>query len=131
MIRYAIYNPLTGQILQWGETSLDVPEGITYIEHQIEGSLANYYVDLAQRVVRPKTQMALVVPVLPPADGVTEAVISGIPASTICEFYVNDELQRFTVTDGTLEMVFVDPAVIRVTFWHPFYQHEPVEIRFI
>lgn len=134
MIRYAAYRVTTGEIVQSGEAlelPTHFPPEIGVAEHDILAPLAEHYVDPVSRAVVPKVEMTLTLPGPTDADGVTEAVIDGLPAGTVCEFVLDGQLQRLAVSDGNLEIALQDPAVLLVTFWHPTYRHGPVEVTFV
>lgn len=125
---YAAYLESTGQITQWGFG--EPPPGAAYIEHDHEGGLADYYVSNGALVIKPL--MDLVVPtVATPADGVSEAVISGLPAGTCVTLFISGQPSYLVVDDGTLEIAVYDPQTVRVSLWHGVFQHEPVEVQFV
>lgn len=130
MINYAVYNATTGAIEYYGRGI--VPDGVTYLEHAVEGALDDYCVDVITRTLKPKTDMSLAWPSTPVvSDGVTEAVIDGLPVGTVCSFTVVGQPYNLTITDGSLEIALDDPEVVTVRFWHPLYKHPPVEVTFI
>ena len=128
MIRYAVYNE-QGHILSYGEGR--PPTTGVWLEHDIAGSLDNHYVDVAAGALAPKRPMALTRPGPTPADGVTDAVIAGLPRGCVCEFTLDGQAHRLVVTDGTLEIALDAPVTLRVTFWHPSYRHDPIQVEFV
>lgn len=130
MIRYATYHKTTGEIYSWGYGA-SAPDDADYVEHDILDSLAEYKVDPLAKLVVPKDTMSLTLPGPTPADGESEAVVAGLPVGTVCEFFFAGSPQRLVVTDGTLELTFEDPITLWVTFWHPTYRHDPVEVTFV
>ena len=126
-MKYVVYDPDVGTILQWGDG--EPPVGSTYLEHSIEGSLADYCVSAG--VVATKPVMTLTWDATAPADGETLAVISGIPADTRVTCVVSGSRFYETVQDGTAEIATVDPQTVTVRFWHPVYQHDAIEVVFV
>lgn len=125
-MRYAAYNA-NGVILQWGTGA--PPSGVDYIEHTNEGSLADYCV--VDGALVEKTLMSLTLPGPTAADGVTEAVISGLPAGTSAAFRLSGEWYYVSVDDGTLEISAYDPQTVTVSLWHGLYQHPNVGVTFV
>lgn len=127
-MRYAAYDLTTGQILQWGVG--DAPPGAAYIEHEYEGELSSFYV--SNGALAPKIEMALTLPAgSTPADGISEAVVSGIPPGTIADFAIADQRYSVVIDDGSLDLVVHDPGIVSIRLWHPIYQHAPVEVTFV
>lgn len=127
-MKYVVYDPVVGTIIQWGDG--EPPIGSTYLEHNIEGSLADYCVIDGEVVVKP--QMSLTVPTAPTAaDGVAEAVIAGLPAGTVAAFTLSGNRHSLVVEDGSLELSLFDPGTVAIRFWHPTAQHDPVEVTFV
>lgn len=126
-MRYAAYDTATGKILQWGVG--EPPPGMSYIEHDFEGELADYRV--LDGALAPKAAMNLQLPGPTPADGVAEAVIAGLPAGTHADFAIGMGRYSLVVDDGTLELSVFDPQTVRIRLWHPIYQHPPVEVQFV
>ena len=126
-MRYAEYVEATGQITQWG---VGQPRpGATYLVHDHEGGLADYYVSNGELAIKP--QMDLATPgAATPADGVAEAVISGLPPGTAVTLFISGAPSYLVVDDGQLEISVYDPQTVLVTLWHPIYQHDPVELVF-
>lgn len=127
-MKYVSYDATTGKILQWGlgEPLPDHP----YLENTFDGELSGYCVVDGEIVEKP--QMSLTLPATPTAaDGVTEAVIGGLPAGTVAEFVVAGTRHSLVVEDGTLEIAMFDPVTLSVRFWHPTAQHDPVEVTFV
>lgn len=132
MIKFAVYAPSTGEITSsgMGQPPFD-GSGVSWVEHNIDETLDNYKVDLGTLQVVPKEYMSLTLPGPTPADGVTEAVVSGLPVGT--KVYFVDTIgdpQSGQVDDGSLELIMVDPGFVVITFWHPLYWHDPVEVVF-
>ena len=125
-MRYALYDSVTGAITQWGYG--EPPPGRSFITHAFEGSLADYYVQPADKSLRPKLPMTLSWPASAPAG--TEAVIAGLPAGTKCDFYIDRLPYHAEVDDGALELTVLLPETVRIRFWHPQYHHDPIEVRF-
>ncbi|CAB4197152.1 hypothetical protein UFOVP1304_26 [uncultured Caudovirales phage] len=125
-MRYAAYVE-TGQIIQWGIG--EPPMGATYIEHNHEGSLADYYVTNGELAIKP--QMDLAVTDGTPADGVSEAVISGLPVGTAVTLFISGAPSHYVIDDGQLEVSVYDAQVVPVTLWHPIYRHDLVELVFV
>lgn len=126
-MRYASYEASTGQILQWGVGD-PVPDK-PYVEHEFEGNLSDYCVVDGALVEKP--EMSLSWPATStPADGTTEAVISGLPVGTVCDFVIGGARYSVVVDDGTLELSVFDPGTVQVRFWHPVTKHAPVEVVF-
>lgn len=126
-MRYACYEASTGKILQWGMG--DPPSGVDYIEHENEGDLTDFCV--VDGALSEKTEMSLTLPSSPTAaDGISEAVISGLPAGTLSDFFIAGQYYSVVVDDGSLELSVYDPGVVRIRFWHPTYKHAPVEVTF-
>lgn len=125
-MRYALYDPVTGAITQWGYG--EPPPGRPFVTHMIEGSLADYYVQPGDKSVRPKLAMTLSWPASVPAG--SEAVISGLPAGTKCDCYIDRAPYHAEVDDGTLELTVPLPETVRIRFWHAHYCHDPIEVRF-
>lgn len=127
-MKYVQFDPLTGELLQWGEGPT-LPAGA--LEHTIPGTLEDYFVDVTRMRLRPKSTMVLNVPGPTPADGMTEAVVSGLPVGTRCSFYVNGDPFTVQVDDGTLEVALHDAQTLSVRLWHPRYRHPNIELEFV
>lgn len=128
MINYAAYDPSTGAITLFGRGY--IPDDIPHVEHTLESALDDYCVDVIAKTLKLKADMSLTLPGTTPADGVTEAVIGGLPVGTVCMFTVAGVQYSFTISDGSLELALEDPEVVTVRFWHPLYKHPPVEVTF-
>ena len=125
-MKYLKYDSATGHIHTWGTTNR-LRAGM--IQHNKDGSLADFYYDPEQGVV-PKETGGLTWPGPTPADGETVARISGIPRGTHCTFHVNQQAHTYGVDDGALELVLHTAQRVTVTFWHPRWRHDPVEVVF-
>lgn len=126
-MKYVVYDPDVGTILQWGDG--EPPVGSAYLEHSIEGSLSDYYVFEGQVVTKPVMQLTW--DSTAPADGQTVAAISGIPADTRVSCVISGSRFYDTVQDGVLEIATADPQTVTVRFWHPVCQHNDVEVVFV
>lgn len=125
-MRYVTHDG-NGVIRQWGVGA--PPDGETYIENSIEGTLENYRV--VDGALVEKAPMTLTLPGPTAADGVAEAVISGLPAGTFATFLLSGEWYYPMVEDGTLEISAWDPQTVSVRLWHGLYQHPDVEVTFV
>lgn len=126
-MRYAAYETATGKILQWGVG--EPPAGMECIEHDFDGDLADYCV--VNGALAPKTPMTLTVSSATPADGVSEAAITGIPQGTQAAFTISGLFYYEQIDDGSLEVSVYDPQTVQVTLWHPLYTHPPVNLVFV
>lgn len=125
-MKYISYDG-NGVIRYWG---LGLPpEELDYIEYTHNGPLENCRV--VDGVVVDKMMMSLTLPGLTAADGVTEAVISGLPAGTTAVFRLSGEWYYPVVDDGTLEISAYDPQTVSIFFRHGLYQHPDVEVTFV
>lgn len=125
-MKYVVYDPAVGTILQWGEG--EPPPGSTYLEHSVEGALADYCVLAGNLVTKPPMQLTW--DAQAPADGQTAAAISGIPSGTHFSTLVSGERFSGQIPDGVLEIAAGEAQAVTVRFWHPVYQHAPVEVTF-
>lgn len=126
-MKYVAYDETTGQILQWGIG--DPPQGWAYVERFDDHDLSEFYAP--NGVVTEKPQMNLSYPAAPtPADGVSEAVVSGIPPGTSVGFSIANKQYNFVVDDGAIELSVYDPGAVRITLWNATARHDPIEVVF-
>lgn len=128
MINYVIYSDVTGEVSGWGYGT--PPLDTAYLEVADAQTYAQHYVDLVSGQLLPKEAMVLGVPGATVADGLAEAVISGLPVDTYCSFSLGATPHQVMVTDGTLELSAYDAQRVQVQFWHARYQHDAVEVVF-
>jgi hypothetical protein len=130
MIYYVKYDPTTGVILGQGYGT--PPSGVAYIEVAGRISTNGQRVDPVLKQVVPKPRIPVSAPSSPvEADGVAEAVISGIPIGTQAVFYVSGSRVDLSVNDGSLELALHEPQHVQVRLYHPVYEIDPVELEFV
>lgn len=128
-MNYVVYDQ-QGTISQWGIGQ--PPPHRPSLEYDMNIDPALYYVDVTEQQMVPKDRMLLSFPMGPtPADGITEAVIDGLPVDTVCDFYVSDTAHRIEVQDGNLEMTLETPQIVVVRLWHSRFYHPPIELEFV
>lgn len=119
---------LDGVILRWGASS---PQSVDVQAQEGElvflglGETDTHYVNVVtgQVLNRPKMSVSVTTNSIP-ADGVSEAVISGLPNPTTASVNGNE----VTVTDGTLEFSADLPGVYRIDLKSWPYQDTTVEV---
>ena len=123
------YDPTTGQIVMRGFGTPDPTKTTLVVADTVRPN--THKIDLATLAAVPKTPMSLTWPTTStPADGVTEAMIAGVPVGTRCSFYLSSAHYYFDITDGTFELSVYDPQIVRVLLWHPLFIHDPVALEF-
>ena len=131
-IDFAEYDKNTGAILSWGR-GRPPRQPRLWVHNYENADLRNYRVNLDSLVLEPKSQVTVTLSsVLVPADGVTELVISGIPANTNVYVQMPNNTRSTLIADGTdLEITSEVTGVLRVTFWHGLYLITAQEAQFV
>lgn len=131
-VDFAEYHKDTGQILNWGR-GRPPRQPRLWVRNYENTDLRNYRVNLDSLVLEPKSQVEVTLSsVLVPADGVTELVITGIPANTNVYLQMPNNTRSTLMADGTdLEITSEVTGVLRITFWHGLYEIAAQEANFI
>ena len=130
MINYVKYDPDTGIITGRGRGVPPTDQSYLVVNQLPE--IKDRYVDLQTLEIYAKVPMTLAWPTqATAADGVAEAVISGLPENSYCSFYIGNTRHAVTVMDGTLELSVFDPQFVWVAISHPTFSHDMVVLEFV
>lgn len=126
---FAFYDPSHGGIMKVHRTTEPEPpayRGYPYLVSPIP-ELGEYRVNVLTLELEAKSEMPIPLDELDPityvlADGIDEAVFTGIPAGTVVEFETfGAGFQRVVIDDGELILTLDMPQAVNIKFKHPAY----------